>query len=90
MPISPARTAAFDILLRVERESAYASELLHSGRLEAWSRVDHALATEVAMGVLRWRCLLDLRLESASSQKLQRLDAEVLAALRVRTQSAGG
>ena len=32
MPISPARVAAFDILLRVEREDSYASELLHSSR----------------------------------------------------------
>ena len=34
MPISPARAAAFDILLRVEQTNAYASELLHSERLE--------------------------------------------------------
>ena len=33
MPISPARSAAFDILLRVDRQNAYASELLHSERL---------------------------------------------------------
>ena len=35
MSISPARTAAFDILLQVEKEDAYASELLHSARYAA-------------------------------------------------------
>ena len=30
MPVSPARAAAFDILLRVDQQDAYASELLHS------------------------------------------------------------
>ena len=34
MPVSPARAAAFDILLRVDQQDAYASELLHSQRLE--------------------------------------------------------
>jgi len=83
MPVSPARAAAFEVLLRVEREQSYAPELLHSSRFAKLSPSDHGLATEIVMGVLRWRCLLDLRLESASSQKLQRLDAEVLAALRM-------
>jgi len=32
MPVSPARAAAFEILLRVERDQSYAAELLHSER----------------------------------------------------------
>jgi 16S rRNA (cytosine967-C5)-methyltransferase len=83
MAVSPARTAAFEILLRVEREGAYASELLHSDRLAELSSRDHGLATELVMGVLRWQSLLDQRLAAASSQKLERLDGEVLAALRL-------
>ncbi|HKM48527.1 MAG TPA: 16S rRNA (cytosine(967)-C(5))-methyltransferase RsmB [Terriglobales bacterium] len=83
MPISPARAAAFEILLRVEREDSYAAELLHSARLAKLSPRDHGLATELVMGVLRWQSLLDLRLAAASSQKLERLDGEVLAALRL-------
>ena len=35
------------------------------------------------MGVLRWQSLLDQRLAAASSQKIERLDSEVLAALRL-------
>lgn len=81
--VSPARTLASDILLRVDREDSYASELLHSPRAAQLSTADHALATELVMGVERWRSLLDLQLQSASSQKLERLDPEVLMALRL-------
>jgi 16S rRNA (cytosine967-C5)-methyltransferase len=83
MAVSPARAAAFEILLRVERDESYASELLHSPQLTKLSTIDHGLATELVMGVLRWRSLLDRRLASASSQPLERLDPEVLAALRL-------
>ena len=83
MPISPARTAAFDILLKVEREAAYASDLLHSPAYEQLSSQDHGLTTELVMGVLRWRSLLDAEIERFSSQKLQKLDLEVLIALRI-------
>ena len=83
MPISPARAAAFDILLRVERESSYASELLHSETCEHLSNVDHALTTELVMGVLRWRARLDDEIAAASSQPLSRLDLEILISLRL-------
>src|ERR1700720_4806873 len=83
MPVSPARSVAFEILLRVEREESYAAELLHSAPLAKLNSRDHGLATELVMGVLRWQSLLDRRLAEASSQKLERLDNEVLTALRL-------
>ena len=83
MPVSPARVAAFDILLRVEQHDAYASELLHSRQYAKLSSADHGLTTELVMGVLRWRPLLDRDISRASSQKLERLDREVLLALRL-------
>jgi 16S rRNA (cytosine967-C5)-methyltransferase len=83
MPVSPARAAAFDILLRVERESSYASDLLHSAGYERLSTSDHALATELVMGVVRWRSRLDADIATASSQPLSKLDAEILIALRI-------
>ncbi len=83
MAVSSARSVAFEILLRVEREASYAAELLHSARLAKLSSRDHGLATELVMGVLRWQSLLDRRLAAASSQKLDRLDGEVLTALRL-------
>ncbi len=83
MPISPARITAFDVLLRVEREDSYASELLHSFHYAELSSADHGLATELVLGVLRWRSLLDENIAERSSHKLGRLDAEVLTALRL-------
>jgi 16S rRNA (cytosine967-C5)-methyltransferase len=83
MAVSPARAAAFEILLRIERDDSYAVELLHSVALAKLSSRDHGLTTELVMGVLRWRSLLDRRLAAASSQKIDRLDVEVLAALRL-------
>lgn len=81
--ISPARVAAFDILLRVERESSYASELLHHEAYFSLSRPDHALTTELVMGVLRWQSFLDSEISRHSSQPLAKLDLEVLIALRL-------
>jgi 16S rRNA (cytosine967-C5)-methyltransferase len=83
MPVSPARAAAFDILLRVERDAAYTSELLHSARYGQLSIADHALATELVMGVLRWRSRLDDEIAETSSQPISRLDLEILIALRL-------
>lgn len=83
MPASPARAAAFDILLRVERDASYASELLHSAACEQLSPPDRALTTELVMGVLRWRSLLDTEIKGASAQPLAKLDLEVLLALRL-------
>jgi 16S rRNA (cytosine967-C5)-methyltransferase len=83
MPISPARSAAFDILVRVALRDAYASELLHSGRWEQLSTADRALATELVMGVLRWQSRLDEAIATASSRSLAKLDPEVLTALRL-------
>jgi len=83
MPVSPARAAAFEILLRVEHEDSYADELLHSARLAKLTPRDHGLATELVMGVLRWQSLLDQRLAAVSLEKIGRLDGAVLAALRL-------
>ncbi len=83
MPISPARAAAFDILLRVETQDAYAGELLHSSRLDKLSLADRGLTTEIVMGVLRWRSRLDDSIAVASVRPLEKLDIEVLTALRI-------
>jgi 16S rRNA (cytosine967-C5)-methyltransferase len=83
MSISPARSAAFDILLRIEQQDAYASELLHSGPCAKLSPADHGLATELVMGVLRWQSLLDARISRFSDKGVGKLDIEVLTALRL-------
>jgi 16S rRNA (cytosine967-C5)-methyltransferase len=81
--VSPARVAAFNILVRVERESAYAVELLHGFLLDELSPVDRNLATEIVMGVLRWRSVLDETIARLSFTPFRKLDFEVLTALRM-------
>jgi len=81
--VSPARATAFNILLRVERESSYAVELLHSHLLDELSPVDRNLTTEIVMGVLRWRSALDHVIARFSFTPMRKLDFEVLTALRM-------
>lgn len=83
MTVSAARATAFDILLKVEQQDSYASELLHSYRLDALSQVDRGLCTELVMGVLRWKSVLDDAIAKASSKQVSRLDAEVRIALQI-------
>ena len=77
---APARTLAFDILLRVE-SGAWASDLLlaHSAGLEAR---DAALASEIVFGVLRYRGQLDFLIQHYAGRP-KKLDPEVRIALRM-------
>ena len=81
--VSPARSAAFDILCRVLTRDAYASELLHSDLASRLSAADHGLATELVMGVLRWQQKLDSVLEHAAKKSIVKFDVEVKLALRL-------
>lgn len=83
MAVAPARFVAFNILLRVEHESAFADELLHSSLLDELSPVDRNLAMEIVMGVLRWRSVLDETIAHLSFTPFRKLDFEVLTALRM-------
>ena len=83
LPVSPARAAAFDILLRIDEQDAYASELLHARQFKKLSSADRGLMTELVMGVLRWQSVLDDAISQASSQQIHKLDREVLTALRM-------
>ena len=78
MPLTPARTAAFDILHRVEH-GGYASDLLLGARLD--SR-DAGLASEIVFGVLRYRAQLDYLIAHYSG-RTGKLDLEVRLVLRM-------
>jgi 16S rRNA (cytosine967-C5)-methyltransferase len=83
MPVSVARKIAYDVLRRVEAEGAYATDVLHT-ELGAGIRTDDAaLATEIALGVLRWKGLLDFLLQRALKKPVERLDLPVAIALRM-------
>ena len=83
MPISPSRRIAFEVLCRVASQGAYASELLHTRLTDRISRADAALSTELTLGVLRWQRLLDFLLGRNLDRPAERLDTEVLIALRL-------
>ena len=81
--VTPSRIAAFDVLWRVATEDAFASNLLASPRYDHLSREDHALAQEIVLGALRWQIQLDFFIERYARRKLDRLNPEVVVALRL-------
>ena len=80
--VSPARQAAFEILRRVEEESAYAAPLLAASD-ERMRADDRALCYELVLGTLRCQLWLDRLIEHYSNRKAQGLDAPVRLALRL-------
>lgn len=79
--ISPARKVAFSILQQTE-EGGYASDLLLSQSETLESR-DAGLAANIVFGCLRRQGQLDWLVEQLVKRSTQRMDAEVLIALRM-------
>lgn len=80
MAISPARLAAFDILLKVELGTGSSSELLAESARVLGDR-DRTLCHEITLGTIRRQMFLDAAI--AQKTKKQRLDVEVVIALRL-------
>jgi 16S rRNA (cytosine967-C5)-methyltransferase len=83
VPLSQARTIAFEVLRRVEAEGAYASDVLHAELGSHVTPENAALATEITFGVLRWRRLLDFLLDRQLKKSVAQLDLPVALALRM-------
>ena len=87
--VSPARKAAFDVLLAVDRGkahspyAAHADDLLRSKAIDALSPADRHLATTLVLGVLRWQIRLDAQLKLLIKKPEAKLDPEVSIALRL-------
>jgi 16S rRNA (cytosine967-C5)-methyltransferase len=79
--ISPARSVAFNVLLRVEA-GGYASDLLLAESATLQSR-DAGLASEIVFGSLRYQAQLDHLIGLYSGRRAAGLDAEVRIALRM-------
>jgi 16S rRNA (cytosine967-C5)-methyltransferase len=77
-----ARRTALQILLRVERDSAFADVLL-GGRLHDFALADRRLITQLVLGTIAWQRRLDFELSRHSARPLGQLAPEVLAALRL-------
>ena len=81
--VTPARLAAFEILMLVGQGKGHSDELLHSARVEGLSPEDRNLATALVMGVLRWQIALDARVRGLLQRPEQRLAEPVAMALRM-------
>ena len=81
--ITPARRAAFEVLMAVEAGKGHSDELLHGPRMEDLSEADKNLATALVMGVLRWQIALDARLRTLLERPGQKIAEPVMLALRI-------
>ena len=81
--VSPARMAAFRVLLAMARsENAHCDELLRAPAMASLSQADRNLTTALVMGVLRWQLALDAILAGYLKKKFA-LDDAVAIALRM-------
>jgi 16S rRNA (cytosine967-C5)-methyltransferase len=83
--VSPARKAAFQILLTIDRSLAHSDDLLRGKAVSDFSAADRNLATALVLGVLRWQGLLDQQIRAYLNKPNARLDREIQIALRLGT-----
>jgi len=83
MAVSPARKAAFEILLQVERGRAHSDDLLRGKAVVRLSVQDRHLTTALVLGVLRWQIWLDRQVREHLDRPKAKLDVEVQIALRL-------
>ena len=83
MAVSPARKAAFEILLAVEKGDSHSDDLLRGKYAAHLSIADSHLATALVFGVLRWQIPLDRQIGAFLDRPNARLDPEIQIALRL-------
>jgi 16S rRNA (cytosine967-C5)-methyltransferase len=86
--IAPARSAAYQVVRRVFEEDAYADRALRSA-VEGLDQRDRALAQRLAYGTVQRRRLLDHAIETLGKRPVRKLDAPVLASLRLGAYQLG-
>ena len=86
--VGPARAAAFEVLLRVFEEGAYADRALRSVGVKLDER-DRALAQRLAYGAVQRVRTLDHAIETLGRRRVARLDPPVRAALRLGAYQLG-
>jgi len=80
--VAPARAVAFTVLRRVFEDGAYADRVLR-GASERLDDRDRALARRLAFGTVQRMRTLDHAIEALGRRPVKKLDAPVLAALRL-------
>jgi len=81
--VSPARKAAFRILMAVETGATHSDDLLRGKSVSALAPPDRHLATALVLGVLRWQIRLDHQFQALLARPNARLDPEIRIALRL-------
>jgi 16S rRNA (cytosine967-C5)-methyltransferase len=81
--VSPARKAAFHILMAVERGQSHSDDLLRGKNVNALPPADRNLVTALVLGVLRWQIQLDHQIHLLLKRPNAKLDLEILIALRL-------
>jgi 16S rRNA (cytosine967-C5)-methyltransferase len=81
--VSPARKAAFQVLMAIERGPSHSDDLLRGKAVNALSPADRNLATALVLGVLRWQIRLDHQIHLLLKRPNAKLDLEILIALRL-------
>jgi 16S rRNA (cytosine967-C5)-methyltransferase len=80
--VSPARRAAYEVVLRVFEEDAYADRVLATAAAPLDAR-DRALAQQIAYGTVQRVRALDHGIEALGRRPVRKLDPPVRAALRL-------
>ncbi len=88
MSIAPARRAAYDVLLRVFEEGAYADRALRTAS-EGLDDRDRSLARRLAFGAVQRVRTLDHAIEVLGKRPVRKLDPPVRAALRLGAYQLG-
>ena len=86
--VSPARSAAFEVLLRVFEDGAYADRALRTAAVGLGEQ-DRALAQRLAFGTVQRVRTLDYAVEALGKRRVGKLDAPVRAALRLGAYQLG-
>ena len=81
--MTPARVAAFRILLAIGKSRGNSDALLHTAQVSALSPEDRNLTTALVMGVLRWQLVLDAIIGPYLSRPSEALPVEAAIAMRL-------
>jgi 16S rRNA (cytosine967-C5)-methyltransferase len=81
--ISPAREAAFKVLLELAQSSqTHSDDMLQTPKIDRLSAQDRNLCTALVMGVLRWQLVLDAEIAKLLTHR-SKLDEPVRVAMRL-------
>jgi len=88
MTISPARRAAYEVLLRVFEQDAFADRAFATAA-EGLDERDRSLAQRLAYGAVQRVRTIDHAIEALGGRRVAKLDPPVRAALRLGTYQLG-